>query len=541
MALVLIALAAMPASSGDSTRSLVSLGRPTDGGDPVVLRMIEGAGPTLSVLVGTTIQGDASGTQGNPSVLEWRITEPGGAPPVDPMDTGPTTTFMVGSSGTWHVEVLARYEHEAPVGTTYTSAAMADILAKRVVADLQVSSDVYDTEDDIFMDGSASTSAVGVTPTITWTQGAGPTPYGCGAELTCTIPPGSLDPGDYSFSLTLSDPVSGDVDTATAEFTVEEVPPLSVDFSWTPTEPDPGDLLRFAVTASPAGTGIHCLTWTWGDGNTDLACPCIGIVCTNGSHSYQVDGRYAITLDVTTSTGQNVTRTHMIEIGDPPTPPTADMSFVPASPTVLQDVELSMTGSCDAPCSAIWTFGDGAQSTEMAPTHAFDHHGTFTVQLALTNAAGSDSTSQQLTVGDCWSPPTPTQQGVCHGGDVILSGSGGTSYLWSTGGSGVTTTVGLEGVYWVSEADATGTCWGTAETTVVLTNCGDPDGDADLDGTVDVADSAALLVELTDGDGTAVVTSGGGDRTAPGGDATADGQLNADDLQVILDSLFASP
>jgi len=75
----------------------------------------------------------------------------------------------------------------------------------------------------------------------------------------------------------------------------------------------------------------------------------------------------------------------------------------------------------------------------------------------------------------------------------------------------------------------------------VLTNCGDPGGDANLDGTTDPADLAALLRELTDGDGTAVADAGGGDLSAPGGDVNGDWLLTAADLEAILEFLFAAP
>jgi hypothetical protein len=74
---------------------------------------------------------------------------------------------------------------------------------------------------------------------------------------------------------------------------------------------------------------------------------------------------------------------------------------------------------------------------------------------------------------------------------------------------------------------------------VTLTNCGDPGGDANLDGVTDAADLPALVRELTDGDGTAVVTAGGGDLTAPGGDITRDGQLTAGDLLAIVGIIYS--
>ena len=40
--------------------------------------------------------------------------------------------------------------------------------------------------------------------------------------------------------------------------------------------------------------------------------------------------------------------------------------------------------------SVIWTFGDGATSTELNPTHTYDAVGSYTVSLTATNSYGTD-------------------------------------------------------------------------------------------------------------------------------------------------------
>jgi len=45
-----------------------------------------------------------------------------------------------------------------------------------------------------------------------------------------------------------------------------------------------------------------------------------------------------------------------------------------------------------------WDFGDGATSTEQNPTHTYTNPGTYTVNLTVTNAVGSSSATQAITV-----------------------------------------------------------------------------------------------------------------------------------------------
>jgi len=45
-----------------------------------------------------------------------------------------------------------------------------------------------------------------------------------------------------------------------------------------------------------------------------------------------------------------------------------------------------------------WDFGDSNSSTDENPTHTYAADGTYTVTLTVTNGAGSDETSQDITV-----------------------------------------------------------------------------------------------------------------------------------------------
>ena len=54
--------------------------------------------------------------------------------------------------------------------------------------------------------------------------------------------------------------------------------------------------------------------------------------------------------------------------------------------------------STGKPTSWHWDFGDGTTSTEQNPVKTYNVNGIYTIELTVTNAAGSDSTTKQQTV-----------------------------------------------------------------------------------------------------------------------------------------------
>lgn len=509
------------------------------------------AGPTaaqVTVLVGDTVLCDGSRSEGHPSSYEWFVTEPGGGPPSSPTATGQSFPLMVDAAGTWTVELVASYAHQAPDGGSYQSTASTTFNAQSVVAELTLSSTLISTDEPLFLDGTASRWAPGVTPVVAWKVDATPwascntgVPPSSPDDLTCTIEPGSLPPGDYLAKLQLYDPASGDFHQRRRAFTVYEPVDFSVDFLWIPDNPDPGQLVQLQIEVTPAGMAddLVTATWAWDDGSPPDQVPCHPYGCLFWSHTFGSEGWYDVHLVVETpEETAEVTRT--IQVGDPPLPPSASFSVQPAAPQLLQTVVFTFTGSCQEPCSYVWSFGDGGTASVASPTHAYATPGSYTAHLTVTNGGGSDGAQAPISVSQCWTPPPPSQDGSCYGGAVTLTAAAGAAWLWSTGETSRSVLVGLPGPYWV-DVDAGGSCWGQAVRTVTLTNCGSSSGDANLDGITDAADLTALLRELTDGDGTAVTSAGGGELTAPGGDVNHDGLLDADDLEAIVAILFASP
>jgi len=416
-----------------------------------------------------------------------------------------------------------------------------------VVAAIALASTQIATDEELDLYGFDSQWALGVVPEVQWQVdgqplgvcNGGPPPSNP-SQLSCTIPADWLSPGWHTAGLLLTDPSSDDSSLATDDFEVIEVIPLTVDFGWTPTEPDPGEWIHFLATLTPPTPegDFTRVTWDFGDGTVIVneVCPLPYASCLEWVHRFDTDGWYDVSFTVETAE-ETTSKQYRVKIGDPIEPPIASFVSSPSSPFVLELTALTFDGVCTGQCEWSWNFGDGFQSTLQDPTHSWDVPDVYTVGLTVSNQGGSDFTSSQVAVNSCWSPSSPSQEGVCHGGPVWLTAPTGSAWLWSTGTTGQTASTPIAGSYWVNIDDGTG-CWGHSPAAVVLNNCGDPGGDSNLDGMVDAADTAALIPELTDGDGDTVVGAGGGDLTAPGGDASEDERLRADDLLIVLYSVF---
>ncbi len=91
----------------------------------------------------------------------------------------------------------------------------------------------------------------------------------------------------------------------------------------------------------------------------------------------------------------------------PPVPPTASLTYSPATPTANAPVTFTDT-STGNPTSWQWSFGDGGTSTQRNPTHTYAGSGTYTVRLTAVNSAGSNQTSRSLQVTLRSIPPAPS-------------------------------------------------------------------------------------------------------------------------------------
>jgi len=140
--------------------------------------------------------------------------------------------------------------------------------------------------------------------------------------------------------------------------------------------------------------------------------------------------------------------------------PTADFALTPAqgpAPHAVAFTDLSLGG----PTSWLWSFGDGASSSEANPIHVYAAQGTYDVRLTVSNAQGSNSLLRSAAVQVAAPvPPVADFSATPLAGEAPLlvafsdlSSNAPTSWLWEFG-DGTTSTAqhpshsyAAEGVY----------------------------------------------------------------------------------------------
>jgi gliding motility-associated-like protein len=169
-----------------------------------------------------------------------------------------------------------------------------------------------------------------------------------------------------------------------------------------------------------------------------------------------------------------------IEITTPSTAaPVADFTASPTTVCTGQTVTFTNTSTTSGAVTYAWNFGTGATpaTASTAGPHVVTYNtaGTANVTLTVTDANGTDNTSQTITVNQ-----TPTVSAsaspsvsICSGDPVTLTGGGATTYSW-TGGvtNGVAFTPASTTTYTVT--GTTNGCSDTETIMVTVNNCGVP-------------------------------------------------------------------
>ena len=157
----------------------------------------------------------------------------------------------------------------------------------------------------ITFDARASTDPDGTIVGYSWDFGDGAT--GTGSQIQKRYSAA----GTYTVTLTVTDN-RGATDTTARTVTVGTPnQPPTASFTFTPTNPDPGQNVVFNAAASsdPDGT-IVSYAWSFGDGTTGTGM--------NITKAYAAAGTYTVTLTVTDNLGATGTTTRTIQVGPPP-------------------------------------------------------------------------------------------------------------------------------------------------------------------------------------------------------------------------------
>lgn len=164
--------------------------------------------------------------------------------------------------------------------------------------------------------------------------------------------------------------------------------------------------------------------WNFGDGGTSTL--------ENPTHTYTYNGTFNVCMTATNATGSNTSCQFVV----------IDYYLAPvAAFTYSGDPAVSFTdASLNSPTSWFWNFGDGGTSTLENPSHLYASNGVYNVCLTATNATGSNTSCQLITIDSYLSPvaaftftgdPTVTY--------TDLSTNSPTSWAWSFGDGGVST------------------------------------------------------------------------------------------------------
>ncbi len=160
-------------------------------------------------------------------------------------------------------------------------------------------------------------------------------------------------------------------------------------FSYAPERPFQSQSVTFDATESahPVGEIVQYLWDFTGDGTPDVE-----VSDPITEHVFTEGGTFPVSLTVLDPWGGRDTLQAEIPVH---TRPTARFTVCTFSPDELQHITFSDRSSPgDAPIVAwTWSFGDGAESNERSPTHAYSRHGAVEVSLTVTDAVGATGTA----------------------------------------------------------------------------------------------------------------------------------------------------
>jgi PKD repeat protein len=270
--------------------------------------------------------------------------------------------------------------------------------------------------------------------------------------------------GNYSVSLTATNAYGSNI-TVKSGYIFTYIPAVA-NFTGTPTS-GPASLTVYFTDLSTGSP--FSFFWQFGD---------IAIVNTstlqNPGHTYDTVGVYSVNLTVANSySSSSLVRTGYINV----TPPPPTVYIINTTPTSgLPPLTVSWLGlASNAPIlSWLWDFGDGSpQVTTQSATHTFTSSGTYNVSLTATNAGGSGTAYQLITVYfiPTFTSITPNSGSTLGGTPVTIVGTNfadGGAFGVTIGGNPATSVVRVNSTH-ITAVTPAGT---VGAKNVVITNNG---------------------------------------------------------------------
>lgn len=170
--------------------------------------------------------------------------------------------------------------------------------------------------------------------------------------------------------------------------------PVTVVFTGAP--PSGAAPLTVQFDSSQTTGDIATYRWQFGDGSESTDA--------NPSHTYQANGTYTVTLEVTGADGVTSSAQQTVTVSPALQ---AAISADPNPVSVGASVAFSSAASTGNISGYAWDFGDGNTSTEANPTHTYATDGNYLVTLTLQDANGGNSSAQQEVFVEAVAPQEP--------------------------------------------------------------------------------------------------------------------------------------
>ena len=189
--------------------------------------------------------------------------------------------------------------------------------------------------------------------------------------------------GTYRVTLVATN-AGGSSDVRSMDITVKSIltPPVA-NFAADKTEGTTPLTVNFTDKSTNSPTGWK---WNFGDSQTSAV--------QNPEHIFSGEGIYTVTLVATNGDGSSDAKSMNIKVNRVLTPPVANFT---AKQTGALTVQFNDTSS-NSPNKWNWEFGDGSTSANANPAYAYAAAGTYTVNLTVSNADGTNTASKTITV-----------------------------------------------------------------------------------------------------------------------------------------------
>ncbi|MCB0570976.1 MAG: PKD domain-containing protein, partial [Phaeodactylibacter sp.] len=227
-------------------------------------------------------------------------------------------------------------------------------------------------------------------------------------------------PGDGVYSVMLIATNACGSDTAFHPLTVVTLP--SAGFTATTTTGCAPLTVQFTNTSSANAVSYF---WAFEGGVPDTS------TLDSPVATFPEPGSYTITLITGNAAGYDTT-TQMVAVTGPP-----QAGFTVAS--TLGETDIQTANTSVGASSYLWDFGDDNVAVGPAPAHTYTADGLYTIIMVATNACGSDTASQEITI---ITAPTASFEISGNSGCAPftvqpsdLSSSNATAWLWSAPGA----------------------------------------------------------------------------------------------------------